>query len=146
MGIDLKEIKKSYGTDLKAEVEGQWFDLALIDGVKVKVARAGNPNYKKALKRLYKPYTKQLRRGKDIAQDVEDRIQLDLLLDTLLKDWAGMPGEDGKDVPYSKKVAKELLMDPELKELKEEILGFTEEFEAYQDASDEELEKNLKST
>jgi len=146
MGINLQKIKESYGTDLKMETEGQWFDLALIDGVKVKVARAGNPSYKKALKRLYKPYTKQLRRGKDVAQEVEDRIQLDLLIDTLLKDWKGMPGDDGNDVVFDKKIARELLSDPIYKELKEEIIGFSEEFEAYQEQLDEDLEKNLETT
>lgn len=142
MKIDLTKIKKSYGTNLEAETEGQWFDLALIDGVKVKVARIGNPNYKKTLKRLYKPYTKQLRRGKEISQNIEDRIQTDLLTKTLLKDWKGMPGEKGKEVPYSENTAAELLSDPELKELRDEILGFAEEFEAFQMELDEDLEKN----
>lgn len=142
MKIDLKKLKGSYGTDLKLETDGAWFPLALIEGVMVKVARAGNPQYKKALKRLYKPYTKQLRRGKDIAQEIEDRIQTDLLVQTLLKDWSGMPGEKGADVAYSEEIAKELLADPELKELREEILGFTEEFEAFQNELDEDLEKN----
>lgn len=146
MGINLDKIKKSYGTNLQTESDGHWFPLALIEGVEVKVARAGNPEYKKVLKRLYKPYTKQLRRGKDVASEVEDRIQLDLLIDTLLKDWKGMPGDDGQDVPFSKDAAKELLSDPVFKELKDEIIGFSEEFEAYQDEMDEELEKNLETT
>ncbi len=142
MGIDLKKIKKSYGTNLKTEVEGQWFELSLIEGAKVKVARAGNPEYKKAFKRLYKPYTKQLRRGKDVSADIEERIQTDVLIDTLLKDWKGMPGENGKEIPYSKELARDLVTDPELKELKEEILGFSEEFEAYQSQMETELAKN----
>jgi len=140
--MDLKQIKQSYGTNLTTESEGQWFPLILIEGAHVKVARAGNPAYKKALKRLYKPYTKQLRRGKDVAPEVEDRIQINLLVDTLLKDWKGLPGEDGKEVPYSKETAKLLLTDPELKELKEEIIGYSEEFEAYQENLNEDLEKN----
>ena len=142
MAINLKEVKKSYGTDLKAEVEGKWFPLSLINGVEVKVARAGNVNYKKALRRLYKPYAKSMRRGVDLAPEVEDRIQLDLMIDALLLDWRGMPGEDGKEEPFSKEAAKMLLSDPELKELKDEILGFSEEFEAFQFTEDEDLEKN----
>jgi len=142
MKINLKKIKKSYGINLESETEGKWFELALIDGVKVKVARAGNPNYKKALKRLYKPYSQKLRKGQDIAQEIEDRIQIDLLIQTLLKDWKGMPGEKGAEVAYSESLARELLADPELKELKDEIIGFSEEFEAFQEEMDEELEKN----
>lgn len=140
--IDLKKLKKSYGTDLKAELEGKWFPLALLDGVEVKVARAGNVKYKKALRRLYKPYTKTLRRGKDLSQEVEERIQTDLIVETLLIDWRGMPGDDGGEAPFSKEIAKELICDPELKELRDEIISFSEEFEAFQADQDEELEKN----
>ena len=140
--IDIKKIKKSYGTDLEAEVEGKWFDLALIDGVRVKVARINNPNYKKAFTRLYKPYVKQTMRGANIDPAIQERIQTDLLIDTLLKDWDGMPGDNGNPIKYSKELARVLLSDPELKELKEEILGFAEEFEAYQKESTEVLEKN----
>jgi len=142
MKINLAKIKKSYGTDLKLETEGKWFPLALMDGVHVKVARAGNPSYKKALKRLYKPYTQKLRKNQDISSEIEDRIQLDLIVQTLLKDWKGMPGEKGAEVKYSSDLARELLADPELKELREEIIGFSEEFGAFQDELDGELEKN----
>ncbi len=141
--LNLKAVKKSYGTDLKAEVEGKWFPLAMIDGVEVKVARGGNPNYKKALRRLYKPFERQIRRNKPISPVEEDRIQLELLVGTLLLDWRGMPSEvKGVEVPFSKEVARELLGDPELKELKDEVVGFSEEFEAFQIEDDEVLEKN----
>lgn len=140
--IDLKKIKEQYATDLKAETEGVWFPLAMFNGVKVKVARAGNPNYKKVLRKLYKPYTKTMRKGVDLAPEVEERIQTDLLVDTLLLDWRGMPGENGEEVPFSKDLARELVTDPELKELREEIIGYSEEFEAFQAREDEELEGN----
>ena len=140
--IDIKKIKASYGTDLEAEVEGMWFPLALIEGVKVKVARVNNPNYKKAFTRLYKPYLKQTMRGASIDPVIQERIQTDLLIDTLLKDWSGMPGENGRDIPYSKDLARDLVTDPELRELRDEILGFAEEFEIYQKQVAEELEKN----
>jgi len=140
--IDIKKIKESYGTDLEAEVEGMWFELSLIEGVKVKVARVNNPNYKKAFTRLYKPYLKQTMRKVGIDPVIQDRIQTDLLIDTLLKDWSGMPGENGRDIPYSKDLARELIVDPELKELRNEILGFAQEFEIYQKEVTEILEKN----
>jgi hypothetical protein len=140
--IDLKKIKGSYGIDLKKEVEGQWFPLSMIDGVEVKVARAGNPNYKKALRRLMKPYAKSIHRGKDLAPEVEERIQTDLLVETILLDWKGMPGENGKTVPYSQDLAKMLLNDPELKELRDEINEFAGEFDSFKQEVEKELEKN----
>jgi len=140
--IDIKKIKASYGTDLEAEVEGKWFPLALIEGVKVCVARAGNPAYQKMFRKLYKPYSKQAIRGKSISPAIEERIQIDLIVNILLKDWSGMPGENGRDIPYSKELARELISDLELKELKDEIVSFSEEFEAYQKDIVEELAKN----
>jgi hypothetical protein len=144
--IDLKKIKQSYGTDLKKEVEGNWFPLTMIEGCEVKVARAGNPNYMKLMRKLYKRFTKQLRRGKDVPQEAEEKINMELLVNTILLDWKGMPGEKGKDVPFSIEMAKLLLGDPELKELKDEIVSYSEDFEAYKAEEEEALEKNLETT
>jgi hypothetical protein len=146
MGIDLKKIKKSYGTDLKTSVEGKWFPMSMLEGVEVKVAKSGNPNYEKLAQKLYKPYQDQIRRRVSLSEGVTKRITTDLIVRTLLMDWRGMPGEDGKEVPFSKEVARELLDDPELKEIREEILGFADNFSAFQMEADEDLEKNLKAS
>lgn len=141
--LNLKAVKKDYGTDLKASVEGKWFPLAMIAGVQVLVARAGNPKYKRAMRRMYKPFERQIRRNKPISETEEDRIGLELLVTTLLLDWKGMPSDqEGKEMPYSTGVARELLGDPELNELRDEIIGFSEEFEAFKLEEDEEIEKN----
>jgi hypothetical protein len=146
MGIDLKKIKKSYGTDLKTSVEGKWFPMSMLEGVEVKVAKSGNPNYEKLAQKLYKPYQDQIRRRVSLSEGVTKRITTDLIVRTLLMDWRGMPGEDGEEVPFSKEVARELLDDPELKEIREEILGFADNFSAFQMEADEDLEKNLKAS
>lgn len=142
MGINLKAIKQSYGTDLITATEGKWFPLSMLDGTEVKVAKSGNPNYEKLAQKLYKPYQDQLRRRVNLAAGVTDRIQNDLIVQTLLLDWRGMPGEDGTTVPFSKEEAMKLVSDPELKEIKEEILGFSDNFSAFKMAEDKELEKN----
>jgi hypothetical protein len=142
MKVDLKKIKKAYGTDQKLSVEGKWFNLSMLDGVEVKVAKSGNPNYEKLAQKLYKPYQDQIRRKITLSDSVTKRITTELLVNTLLMDWRGMPGEDGMEVPFSKEVARELLDDPELKEIREEILGFSDNFAAFQLEADEELEKN----
>ncbi len=144
MGINLKTIKQSYGTDLKTSVDGKWFPLSMIDGAEVLVAKSGNPNYDKLAQKLYKPYQDQLRRKVSLAQGVTDRIQNDLIVKTLLMDWKGMPGENGKDAPFSQDEAMKLISDPELKEIKEEILGFSDNFSAFKIAEDEALEGNSK--
>lgn len=143
MKVDLKKIKKAYGTDQKLAVEGKWFDLSMLDGVKVKVAKSGNPNYEKLAQKLYKPYQDQIRRKITLSESVTKRITTELIVNTLLMDWQGMPGEqEGTEAPFSKELARELLDDPELKEIREEILNFSDNFAAYQLESDEEKEKN----
>jgi len=141
MGIDLKAIKQEYGVDQKAATEGKWFPLSMINGVEIKVAKTGNPIYEKAAKRLYSPYKERLRR-QSLSTEVMERITNDLIVQALIKDWKGMPGENGKNVPYSQEEAKKLIEDPELKEIKEEILGFADDFQAFKLIQDEELEKN----
>jgi HAMP domain-containing protein len=53
-----------------------------------------------------------------------------------------MPGENGKTVPYSQDLAKMLLNDPELKELRDEINEFAGEFDSFKQEVEKELEKN----
>lgn len=140
--LDLKKIRQECAIDLKKEVEGVWFPLTSIPGVDVKVARAGNPRHEKAAQRLMKPYLKSRRFGKDLPPEVQDRIETDLILDTILIDWRGMPGEGGQEAPYSKELAAVLLRDPEFKIVKEEIGQCAEELDAYKKEEEEELEKN----
>jgi len=140
--INLEKVKESYGIDPKKELEGVWFPLVLLDGVKVRIAKAGNPKYEKLLKKLYKPYSKTMRKGKDIPQSAQDDITNELIANTILLDWSGMPGTDGTDVPFSIDEAMSLLSDPTLKELKEEISGYADEFAKFQADEVEELTKN----
>lgn len=140
--IDFKKIKDAYGVDPSAEVEGKWFDLSMIAGASVKVARTTSPSYQKALERKYRPYQKQIRKGVSLATEIHEKISVELISEELLRDWKGIPGINGKDIPFSIEIAKQLLSDPELKEFKTEISDFSEEFDAFRLNSDEELEKN----
>lgn len=143
MKINLKKVKGAYGTDQKLATEGKWFNMSMLDGVEVKVAKSGNPAYDKLAQRLYKPYQDQIRRKVSLSEGVTKRITTDLIVKTLLKDWRGMPGEEeGTEVPFTEEAARELLDDPELKEIREEILGFSDNFAAFQMEADEDLEKN----
>ena len=142
MSLNLNAVKKAYGTDLKKETEGRWHNLSMIDGAKIKVAKAGNPENEKLLRKLYKPYAQQIRRGKDLSKSVQDEIELKLLTKTILLDWEGIPDGEGGEIPYSEENAKELLSDPELKELKDEIHEASNDFAGFQAEMDEELEKN----
>lgn len=142
MSLNLSAIKKSYGTNPKRELEGAWFNLSMIDGAKVRVARAGNPEYDKLLRKLYKPYAKTMRQGREVARSVQDEIQLQLTIKTILKDWEGIPDGEGGFIPFTEENARTLLSDTELKELKDEIEDFSNDFAKFQLEMDEDLEKN----
>lgn len=137
--IDLKAIKKSYGTDLNKELEGVWFKSSVISGLEFKIAKSGNPAYEKLVRKLYKPYAKQLRKGVDLADEITQEISNTLIIETLLLDWKGMPGVDGTEVAYSKPEVKCLLEDKELKDLKAEILEMADDNARFQIAYEEEL-------
>jgi len=140
--INLKKMKSAYGVDLKKELEGVWFKSTFIEGLEFKIAKTMNPAYERLARNLYKPYAKQMRKGIDLPKSITDEIQTELIVDALLLDWKGMPGTDGENVPYSKEEAKALMNDPELKELKAEILEFADDNASYQLQIDEEIEKN----
>jgi len=141
--IDLKKIKKSYGTDTSLEIEGVWVKSALIDGLEFKMAKSGNPAYEKLARKLYKPYSKQLRRGMEISDAVTQDISNQLIVETLLMDWKGMPSSvAGEFVPFSKAEAKVLLEDKELKEFKSELLEFADDNQKFSLAEEEFIEQD----
>jgi len=140
--IDIAKIKSSYGVDLTKELDGVWHKSSFIDGLEFKVAREGNPNHSKLIRKLYKPYRKQVQAGKDLPDSVTDEISAKLIVETLLIDWKGMPSVDGGEVPYSKDEAYSLLNQPELRPLKEEIQDFAGDAAQYELEINEEVEKN----
>ena len=137
--IDLKSLKKNYGTDLSKETEGVWFKSSVIEGLEFKIAKTGNPVYEKLVRKLYKPYIKQVRKGTDLPHSVTQEISNQLIVDALLLDWKGMPGVDGTEVPFSKSEAKALLEDRELKDLKAEIMEFADDGARFSIEYEEEL-------
>jgi len=138
--INLSSIKKAYGTDLSKELEGVFFKSSLIEGLEFKIAKSGNPAYEKMARKLYKPYTKQIRKGMDLPDSVTNEISTKLIVETLLLDWKGMPGQDGVDVVFSKAEASALMDDKELKELKQEIMEFADDNARFQIEFIEEIE------
>ena len=140
--IDLKKVKKAYGIDLQKEVEGVWFNSSVIEGLRLKIAKTGNPVHEKLSMQYYKPYMKQIRKNIDLPKSVRDEISTKLIIESLLMDWEGMPGVDGENVPFSKEEARGLIEDPALKEFKSEIMEFADDNASYSLQIDEEIEGN----
>lgn len=82
--------------DPKKEVEG--VVRAIGRGISVRVARAGNPNYRSLLRRKYKGVRGILEQDDDTAVEVSDELMQEVYAHTILKDIivSDEKGEDGE--------------------------------------------------
>ena len=107
-----------FKTDKSLESEGVWIPLPTGDG-EIKIARIGNPEYKKLRSELERPYKKQIAVGGSIPEKKQTEILIDCFSKTILKDWRNIPDwrleneDETKFVPFSVDVAAEALTDLE---------------------------------
>lgn len=127
------DIFASFATDEKAEVEGHWFPLSKT--AKVLVARSGNPRYIKMLRKKLDENRIDLDSQGDEANEVAEKLMVDVLADTILVGWEGLEFQ-GKQVEYSRLNARLLL---QVKDFRKKIVGFSESFEAFKVKAEEEL-------
>jgi len=130
------DIKKIYGVDKEAEISGVWHDMG--DGVRVKIARIGNPQYQKEFQRISKPYRNSIRR-RSLSDEVAERLLIDAMAKCIVLDWDGLE-EDGVPIPYSVANAKRLLT--EYRDFRDNINDFANEMEGFRQEEVEEGEKN----
>jgi len=133
MALDLK---KTYATDKEKEIEGVWEDFG--DGCRIKIARAGNPNYEKEFQRLIKPHRKALRRN-SLSNDVAKELYAKCMARAIVLDWEGLE-EDGKDIPYSVENAERILL--QYPDLSQHIQEISESAETFRQELVEDSEKN----
>lgn len=99
--------------DRDLEADGVWVEFR--DGMEVRVARAGNPEFRKLWRALTRPYQRQLRTG-TLSPQKEDELTVRCMARALLRDWRGLEDESGEPIGYDPAFAERLLMDsPELR-------------------------------
>ena len=130
------DIRKMFGTNKNAEIDGVWQDIG--EKVKVKVARIGNPQYQKAFRKITKPHKQALRRG-SLNDEVADKLLIKAMAKSILLDWSGLE-EDGKPVPYSYENAVRLLTD--YRDFRDDVSDFANDMESFRAEEDKETEKN----
>ena len=130
------DVRKIFGTNKVAEIEGKWNDIG--DGIKLLVARIGNPEYQKEFQRISKPHKRALRRG-SLNDEVAERLLIKVMAKNILLDWKGLE-EDGVVVPYSYDNAIRILT--EYKDLRDYVSDIANEMESFRADEDEEAEKN----
>lgn len=134
------DIFSTYATDETLEVEGRWFDLSKT--ARVKVARAGNPNYIKALRKKLDENRIDLDSQGDEANELAEKVMVDVTADTILLGWEGLQFR-GKPIDYSPQNSRLLLS---VKDFRKRITGFSESFEAFKVKAQEELGNDSPAT
>jgi len=133
-----------FKSDRSAEDDGVWVALdgsAAGDGASVKLARIGNRRYREAMQRRMKPYRRALRAG-TLEDATAERITAEVLAETVLLDWRDLE-LDGTPLAYSPERARELLLDPALRDFRDLIVEMASDIELYRQQEQEEAEKNL---
>jgi len=132
------DVKKLFGTDPTKEQEGVVHEMG--DGLKMRIARIGNPKYQKRFQALSKPHRRAIRRS-TLADEVAEKLLVQCLSETIVLDWEGLE-ENGEEVLYSLENCIRILTDyPELRNYVNDIAN---ELEGYQAEDDEEATENLK--
>lgn len=125
-----KSLEK-YSADVAKETNGIWRDLATAPGVKMKIARFGNPDFEKALNDAQRPYKQTLRAGIELPDEKWTEITCRALAKGVIKDWEGIYGEDDQEIKYNPEDAYELLMEDQFRNIREEITALSREQQAY---------------
>lgn len=129
------DIFSTYAVDEAKEQNGTWMELGDAEFL---VARAGNKAYRKQLGKTYERNKKALETKTDAADELSDKIMIDVIADTILFGWKNVSFK-GKELEFSKDNAKMLLG---FKDFRTEIMKLAEDFDAFKAEQQAEDLKN----
>jgi hypothetical protein len=130
------DLKKQFETDQKAEERGVWRDVG--EGARLKIARKGNPRYRRVFREKTRGMEQQMRLSV-IPDDVADQIICEAMAEAILLDWDGID-DAGESIEYSRGAAlKFLLKYPDFRDL---VDGLSEQIDAYRTDNLASTEKN----
>ena len=96
-----------FAVDEDKSENGVWHEIG--EGAKILVAKAGNENFRKLVRKLTKPYDRRVRAKDKTVNTIISSLVLKAIAQTILLDWSGFEDEDGDDLKYSPEVAEEML-------------------------------------
>lgn len=127
-------------TDDNASEDGKWFHdvFASGDGISIKLRRFTSRravNYQTVLLKKYQRY------GKDgvFPPDINERIITEQLVNTIIVDWKGILGRDGKEIPYSVNAA---LLLTKMQEFRIRVLMIANSAERFRAEAQQAVEGN----
>jgi len=92
-----------YGTDKTLEEEGAWVELG--DDIRVRIIRAKSARSRKVLRALQKPYENMTRSGRELPEEVSQKIAREWAASAIVLDWEGVTDEDGNPLAFSRESA-----------------------------------------
>ncbi|MCH9732827.1 MAG: hypothetical protein K0U84_24740 [Actinomycetia bacterium] len=117
MAIDFDLSKlDDYLTSEDLEKDGIWMEN-FTGGIDIKIRRAGGANrkYTHALLAAVKPYKKRRTGLDDLDPDISDKLLRRVYARTIVVDWRGVTGKDGKEIECTPEAVEELFkLVPEL--------------------------------
>jgi len=127
-----------FETDQSAEENGAWYEI--LPEIKFKLRRFQSDHAVKTRQRLEKPYVKLTRGGKDLPQEVQEKLITSQLAESIIVDWEGITDRDGNVMDYSIDNAKMLLEG--LPHVRDELVRFVLDIDNYRVSNLEQAEKN----
>lgn len=89
------KLSEAFGVNKDLEINGVWF---VFKGMEFLIARTGNPKFKKLYRDRLSAQQSLVKFGAD--ENTQD-LYLECVSETVLLDWKGVDGEDGKPLAYS---------------------------------------------
>lgn len=136
MGFNIER----FATDETLETEGVWVEAG--SGLRLKIARLNNAAYEEELRRLGKPYVRQIRLG-TVDNSVLETIAIKAVAKHVLKGWEGLEDEKGKTIQYTTNKAEEVLL--KYRDFYRLVNEFAQEQDLYRQEELESSEGNSKS-
>lgn len=130
------DIKKTFGTNRKAEVDGVWVDLG--DGARIKVARETSVRYRERLRDVLRPYRGAMNVGA-INDEQSHKLLAKAAAGTLLLDWEGFTS-DGKALPFTAEAAEQSMVDQP--DFYNAVMGYAREATLYREVYEADEQKN----
>ena len=129
------DIFNEFATNDSLETDGVWVEIG---DAKFLIASSGNKKFTKKLSRMWDRNKKILERKGDVADELSDKLMVEVLAETILLDWDNVTYK-GKKFPYSVENAKTLL---EHKQFRKQIASESENSALYKAVQEEEEAKN----
>jgi len=130
----------NFRTDTAKETEGVWVDYS--EGIRFKIARWNNREFRRFLEKLARPNTRAFRKAGGRRGELWDSLIKQAAAKYVLLGWENVDDDGGKPIKYSPDKALEILSDPELSAIWEFVCEAALDEAMYLQEDGEDAEKN----